>query len=175
MDLTAILTSFLIPQMNMHLMHSLRVASCAAFLTSFLYFVLSFLSSPYHAVLQLSKNSFELSFCLCCKASINLNFCVSLTTLVKRSRRSGCRSFQLAADWGLSSWRKRAQLSACSRSAFMTIVTVFSLPNFWTWSSLETWRHHVLMSRVSLSLPRNLFGLCHVDTGVIVIVAILLS
>jgi hypothetical protein len=98
--------------------------------------VLSFLSSPYHAVLQRSQKSYELSFCLCCRAAINLNFCISLNTLSKRSRRRGCRSFQLAADLGFSSWRRRAQLSACSRSASMTIVAVFSSPNFWTWSSL---------------------------------------
>jgi hypothetical protein len=37
----------------------------------------------------------------------------------------------------------------------MTIVAVFSSPNFWTWLSLETWRHHVFMSCVSLTLALN--------------------
>jgi hypothetical protein len=57
MDSTAILTSFLMPQMNMHLMHLFRVLSCVSFSTCSVYLVLSFLSDPYHAVLQRSKKS----------------------------------------------------------------------------------------------------------------------
>jgi hypothetical protein len=71
MDSTAILTSFLMPQMNMHFMHSFRVSSCVSFSICSVYFVLSFLSNPYHAVLQRSKKSLELLFCLCCKAAMS--------------------------------------------------------------------------------------------------------
>jgi hypothetical protein len=83
MDSTAILMSFLIPHMNMHLMHSLQVSSCAAFSTSDAYFVLSFLSSPYHAFLHRSRKSFELSVYLCWRAAINLNFCIFVNNFVK--------------------------------------------------------------------------------------------
>jgi hypothetical protein len=82
---TAILMSFCIPQINIHLMDSFRVSSCAAFSTSVAYLVLSFLNTPYHAVLHRSRKSFELSVCLCCSAAISLNFWVSLTTLSNRS------------------------------------------------------------------------------------------
>jgi hypothetical protein len=153
-------------QMNIHFIHSFRVSSCASFLICSVYLVLNFLSNPYQAVLQRSKKSFELLFCLCCKAAINLNFCVSLTTLSKRSSKSGCSSFQLAADAGFSSWRRRAQLGACSRSASMTMIAVLSLPCFWTVSRRETCRHHVLRSQVSLSLPRK-FSSFGFDTSIL--------
>jgi hypothetical protein len=100
-----------------------------------------------------------------------LSFCVSLTSLSKCSKRRGCRSFQLAAYLGFSSWRRRDQLSACSRSASMTIVAMFSSPNFWTWSSRGTWQHYVLMTNVSLSLPQNFLSLGFVTS----ILALLLS
>jgi hypothetical protein len=80
MDSTAILMLFLMLQINIHFMHSFRVSSCESFSICSVYLVLSFLSNPYQAVLQRSKKSLELSFCLCCKAAMSLNFCVSLTT-----------------------------------------------------------------------------------------------
>jgi hypothetical protein len=135
------------------------VSSCPSLSICSLYLVLSFLSNPYQAVLQRYKKSFKLSFCLCCKAAMSLNFCVSLTTLSKRSSKSGCMSFQLAADSSFSSWRRRAELRACSQSAYMTIIALLSSPNFWTWSRSKTSRHHVLMSKVSLSLPQNFSSL----------------
>jgi hypothetical protein len=128
---------------------------------------------PVPCCLAAIKKSFELLICLCCKAAINLNFCVSLTTLSKGSSRRGCMSFQLAADLGFSSWIRRAQLSACSRSASMTIVDVFSLPNFWTWSRHDTWRLETPcldVQGVSVVATKHLkFGLRHVDTGVIIL------
>jgi hypothetical protein len=147
-------------------MHSFRVSSGVSFLTCSVYLVLSFLSIPYHAVLQRSKKSLELSFCLCCNAAMSLNFCVSLTTLSKRSSKSGCSSFQLAPDAGFLSLRRSDQLSACSRSASMTMIAVFSLPSFWTVLRCDTCRHHVLMSKVSLSLRRN-FSNFGFDTSIL--------
>jgi hypothetical protein len=89
MDSTVILTSFLIPQMNMRLMHSFRVSSCVSFLTCSVYLVLSFLSNPYQAVLQRSKKSLELSFCLCCNAAMSLNFCNLVDDFIKALQYKG--------------------------------------------------------------------------------------
>jgi hypothetical protein len=48
----------------------------------------------------------------------------------------------------------------------MTMIAVLSLPGFWTVSRRETCRHHVLMSKVSLSLPRK-FSYFGFDTSIL--------
>jgi hypothetical protein len=62
-----------------------------------------FPEQPVPGRLAAIQMSFELSFCLCCKAVISLSFCISLTTLSKRSSKSGCLSFQPSADSDFSS------------------------------------------------------------------------
>jgi hypothetical protein len=154
----------------MHLIHLFLVSSCVSCSIFSVYLVLSFLSNPYQAVLQRSKKSLELLFCLCCSAAMSLNFCVSLTTLSNLSSRSGCNNFKLAADARFSSWRSSAQLSACSRSASITMIAVFLSPSFWTVSRRDTCRHHVLMSKVSVVAAELLqLWLRHVDTGVVLL------
>jgi hypothetical protein len=124
-DSTAMRMSFCSPQIYMHFIHSLRVSSCVSISIFSVYFVLSFLRSPYHAVLQRSKKSFEFSLSLCWSAAISLNFCVSLTTLSNLSRRGGFNSFQLAADAGSSSWSRSGvrHLESC----FLFLVSSFLL------------------------------------------------